>query len=231
MKILQKGKAVLILIQFVITVTIVIIFMKLFNKHHWFFRKKWAQMQSRLLGYKLIVHGKPDINAQMVLMNHQSLLDIIIIEGTYPKNIAWVAKKEIAEMIFFGRVLTLPKMIIIDRDRSRSLVQIIREGKDLLKDDRVIAMFPEGTRGEGEKLLPFKQGAKIVAQKLNLLVQPAVIANSRDIVDSQNFLAKKGTVTITYLDPINPKDNPNWFEDMEIDMQNTLDKELKLLKT
>ncbi len=224
MKILQKGKAVLILIQFVITVTIVIIFMKLFNKYHWFFRKKWAQMQARLLGYKLIIHGQPDINAQMLLLNHQSLLDIVIIEGIYPKNIAWVAKKEIADMFFFGQILTLPKMIIIDRESSRSLVQIIKETKELLKDDRVIAMFPEGTRGDGSKLLPFKQGAKIVAQKLNLLVQPAVITNTRNIVDSQNFLAKKGTVTITYLDSINPKDDSNWFENMKIDMQKVLEK-------
>ncbi len=231
MKILQKGKALLILIQFVITVSFVIGLMKFFNKHHWFFRKKWAMMQAVLLGYKLEVHGKPDINAQMLLMNHQSLLDIVVVEGTYPKSVAWVAKKEIADMTFFGQILTLPKMIIIDRESSRSLVQIIREAKELLKEDRVIAMFPEGTRGDGEKLLPFKQGAKIVAQKLNLLVQPLVMSNTRNIVDSQNFLAKKGTVTITYLDPINPKDNPNWFEDMNIEMQEILNKELKLLRT
>jgi 1-acyl-sn-glycerol-3-phosphate acyltransferase len=226
MKILQRGKAVLILIQFVITVTVVIIFMKFFNKYHWFFRRKWAQMQAKLLGYKLIINGKPDINAQMLLLNHQSLLDIVIIEGIYPQNVAWVAKKEIADMFFFGQILTLPKMIIIDRESSRSLVQIIKEAKELLKDDRVIAMFPEGTRGDGTKLLPFKQGAKIVAQKLNLLVQPAVITNTRNIVDSQNFLAKKGTVTITYLEPVNPKNDPNWFENMKTDMQKILDKEL-----
>ncbi len=231
MKILQRGKAILILIQFVITVTIVIIFMKLFNKHHWLFRRTWGKIQARLLGYKLIVHGKPDINAQMVLLNHQSLLDIVLMEGIYPRNIAWVAKKEIADIPFFGNILKLPKMIIIDRDNSRSLVQIIKEAKDLLKDDRVIAMFPEGTRGKGEKLLPFKQGAKIVAQKLNLLVQPVVITNSRNIIDSQNFLAKKGTVVVTYLESINPKDNPNWFEDMKISMQEALDKDLKFLKT
>ncbi len=231
MKILQRGKAILILIQFVITVTIVIICMKLFNKHHWLFRRTWGKIQARLLGYKLIVHGKPDINAQMVLLNHQSLLDIVLMEGIYPRNIAWVAKKEIADIPFFGNILKLPKMIIIDRDNSRSLVQIIKEAKDLLKDDRVIAMFPEGTRGKGEKLLPFKQGAKIVAQKLNLLVQPVVITNSRNIIDSQNFLAKKGTVVVTYLESINPKDNPNWFEDMKISMQEALDKDLKFLKT
>ncbi len=231
MKILQKGKAVLILIQFVITVTVVISLMKVFNKHHWFFRKKWAQMQAKLLGYTLKVNGTPDINAQMVLMNHQSLLDIVIIEGVYPRNVAWVAKKEIADMRFFGNILKLPKMIIIDRDSSRSLVKIIKEAKELLKDDRVIAMFPEGTRGDGEKLLPFKAGAKIVAQKLDLLVQPVVIVNTRNIVDSQNFVAKKGTVTITYLDSIDPKNNPNWFENMNLDMQRILDRELNILKT
>ncbi len=230
MLILQKIKAVLILIQFVITVSLTIFFMWAFNNNHWYFRKKWASLQAFFIGYKLTIKGEPDPEAQMLLMNHQSLLDIVIMEGKYPVNIAWVAKKEIEQMTFFGQIITLPKNIILDREDTRkSLVKLFKDVKDRLADKRVIGMFPEGTRGNGKELLPFKSGAKLIAEKLDLKVQPAVIVNTREIVDSQNFVAKKGHVTLIYLDAINPKEDKKWFDKLHSDMQERLDAELKLL--
>ena len=230
MLIFQKIKAVLILIQFVITVSMTIFFMWAFNRNHWYFRKKWASLQAYFIGYKLTVKGEPDPTAQMLLMNHQSLLDIVIMEGKYPGNIAWVAKKEIAEMTFFGQIITLPKNIILDReDKRKSLVKLFKDVKDRLSENRMIGMFPEGTRGDGKSLLPFKPGAKLIAQKLNLIVQPAIIVNTREIVDSQNFVAKKGKVILIYLDSINPKEDKEWFDKLQINMQETLENELKMV--
>jgi len=230
MMIFNKIKAFYILIEFVITVTIVIVLMKLFNKHNYTFRKYWAKMQRYLIGYKLIVKGQPDPKANMVLMNHQSLLDIVVMESNYPQNIAWVAKKEIADIKFFGQILTLPHMIIVDRDDRKSLVKLFKDVKDRLKEGRVIGIFPEGTRSKGDKLLKFKSGAKLIAQKLDLIVQPVVIIGTRDILDSQNFIAKSGTIKIIYLESVDPKLDPNWYEKLKDKMQETLVNELQLLK-
>jgi len=230
MLIFQKIKAVLILIQFVITVSITIFLMRFFNDKHWYFRKKWASMQAFFIGYTLTIKGTPDPEAKLLLINHQSLLDIVILEDKYPKNIAWVAKKELEQMRFFGQIITLPKMIILDReDRRKSLVKLFKDVKERLLDGRVIAIFPEGTRGDGKKLLPFKSGAKLIAEKLDLKVQPAVIINTRAIVDSQNFVANRGDVVLVYLDSIDTKKNPDWFTQLHDTMQKTLEKELALL--
>jgi 1-acyl-sn-glycerol-3-phosphate acyltransferase len=228
--ILQKTKAFLILIQFVITVSIVIVVMRFFNNHTWKVRKTWARLQAYLIGYKLTIKGKPDKDADILLINHQSLLDIVILEANYPKDIAWVAKKEIADMKFFGQIITLPKNIILDRENRRSLVKLFKDVKTRLEDGRVIGMFPEGTRGSGENLLEFKSGAKLISEKLNLKVQPIVIVNTRDIVDSQNFLAKSGKVSLIYLDSITPNDDKNWYDNLHKNMQEVLVKELQLLK-
>ena len=230
MKIFKRIKAFYVLIEFITTVSVVIILMKLFNKHNYTFRKYWSKMQSYLIGYKLVVKGEPDINAKILVMNHQSLLDIVVMESVYPQNIAWVAKKEIADMKFFGQILTLQNMIIIDRDDRRSLVKLLKDVKDRLKTGRVIGIFPEGTRSRGDKLLKFKSGAKMIAQKLDLIVQPVVIVGTREIMDSQNFLAGSGTVKIIYLDSIDPKLDPNWYEKLKDKMQETLVNELQLLK-
>jgi 1-acyl-sn-glycerol-3-phosphate acyltransferase len=118
-------------------------------------------------------------------------------------------------------------MIVIDRKDRRSLVRLIKESKKRLSEGRVIAMFPEGTRGKGDKILKFQNGAKFLAEKLNLKVQPVVVVNTRHIFDSQNLLAHSGDISLIYLDPINPSENENWYEDMKESMEETLKKELE----
>ncbi len=225
MKIFGKLKAVWILAEFLITVPFVIFLMRIRNDKQWSFRKSWAKMQAYLTGYDLEIIGKPDKDAKLLLLNHQSLLDIIIVDGSYPKDPCWVAKKQIADMKFFGQILTLPKMIIIDRESKQSLRKLFKEAKERIDDGRVIAMFPEGTRGDGKTLLPFKAGAKLLASKLKLKVQPAVIINTRQILDSLDFTAKSGKVKIIYLDPIDPTQDRDWFEKLHENMQEVLDKE------
>ena len=226
MKILQKTKAVGILIEFIVTVSIVIVLMRLFNKYHWQIRHVWAKIQAWFIGYKLEVIGSADPEANMIILNHQSLLDIILLEAEHPKNIAWVAKKEIEDMTFFGNIISLPKNIAINREDKKSLLKLFSDCKDRLEDGRVIAIFPEGTRGDGKTIAPFKAGTKLIASKLKLKVQPAVIVNTRGILDSQEFVARKGSIKLIYLDSFYVKDNKNWFEDIQKEMQDRLDEEL-----
>ena len=101
------------------------------------------------------------------------------------------------------------------------------QAKEKLEEGRVVAMFPEGTRGDGKKLLPFKMGAKLLASKLDLKVQPAVIVNTRQILDSLNFTARSGKVKIIYLDPVYPKQDKEWFSKLHEKMQEVIDKETK----
>lgn len=229
MKILQKIKAVSIFAQFVVTVTIVIFLMIIFPKSHWKIRRAWSNMQKWLIGYNLEIKGTPDPEADMLIINHQSLLDIILLEASYPKNLAWVAKKEIADIPFFGKIITLPNNISINREDKKSLIKLFADCKERLDDGRVIAIFPEGTRGDGKKLAPFKAGTKLIASKLKLKVQPVVVINTRNVLDSQNFLAKSGKVKLIYLDSFYVKDNKNWFEDAQKMMQEVLDREISNL--
>ena len=83
-------------------------------------------------------------------------------------------------------------------------------------------MFPEGTRGRGDKLLKFQSGAKMLAEKLDLIVQPAIIVGTRHVLDSQNFEANGGDVHVIFLDPIDPKEDEQWFEKLYDTMNTTL---------
>ena len=227
---LSKVRFFLTMMQLVITVTIVIILMYMFRSKNRAIRIAWAKMQMYFLGIKVEIVGEIDPSANMIVMNHQSLLDIIMFEYLHPKDIAWVAKKEIASLPWFGHILKAPDMIIVERESKSSLVKLLKEAKEKIKQGRPIAIFPEGTRTDGTKLRKFKVGAKMIAQKNNSTVQPIVIVGTRAVLDTHSFKQKGGTVKIIYLPKVQADKDTTWYEDTEAQMGEILDKEIQAIK-
>lgn len=225
--ILKKIRALLTLIQLIITVSIVIVLMYLFKKQNRQIRLAWGKMQLKLMGITLDIEGELDQNADMIMMNHQSVLDIIVFEALYPKDLAWVAKKEIADLWWFGHILKAPDMLIVERESKSSLVKLLKDAKEKHSQKRPIAIFPEGTRTDGTKLRKFKIGAKMIAEKNEMLVQPIIIIGTRDIFDSQQFLQQSGTVKIKYLPTIKAVRKTDWYTQTEELMDETLKKEIQ----
>jgi len=223
---IARLRAIFTLVEMVITVTITIILMYTFKSKNRTFRRVWASLQMKLLGIKLDVVGEIDSSADMLVMNHQSILDIMIFEYLHPRNIAWVAKKEIADIPWFGHILKAPDMIIIERESKSSLVKLLKESKEKLEQGRPIAIFPEGTRSDGNKIRKFKAGAKMIANKYKMKVQPVVLIGTRDILDSQNLRQNSGVVKVIYLPVVEAKKGEDWYEKLESDMSEILEKEL-----
>ncbi len=224
---LSKIRAILTVLQFTITVSVVIICMYIFKNNNHKIRRLWAKMQMKLMGVEVIVKGELDPNAQMLLMNHQSILDIVVMESLHPKNLAWVAKQEIAKIPWFGRILKAPRMIIVERESKTSLVKLLRDAKDRIAKKRPIAIFPEGTRTDGKKLRKFKAGAKMIADKNNLLVQPVIITRTKEIFDSQKLTQQSGKVKVIFLPSIQSQRKTPWYEECEKLMDKTLKIELQ----
>lgn len=224
---MSRIRGIIVLIQFTITVAVVIALMYTFRSKVHAIIKGWMKLQIFFLGIKIEEVGKMDESCDMVIMNHQSLLDIIVIEHIHNRHLAWVGKKEITDLFFFGHIMKGPQMITIDREDKTGLVKLLKESKDRLSKGRPIAMFPEGTRSNGKNLLPFKPGAKMIANKMKLKVQPLIIINTKEILDSQKLQAKPGVVKVIYLSPIEASNDSDWYEDVENKMQEILTKELK----
>jgi len=174
-----------------------------------------------LLGIKVEVEGEFDPQAQMIVMNHSSFIDIPVIEAIYPKDMVWIAKKELFDTPFFGLLLKLPENIRLDRQDRRSLVHLLKEAKEKSKE-KVVAIFPEGTRGRGDKLLPFKPGAQIIANKLNLKVQPIVILCARKRFDSKKLELYPGKIKVIAMESFQPKGE--WLKKVREKMGKVIEK-------
>ncbi|MFV7790783.1 lysophospholipid acyltransferase family protein [Aliarcobacter lanthieri] len=224
---MKKIRGLIVFIQFSISVAIVVLFMYIFRNHTHKVIKIWMKVQMFFLGIKLVQEGTLDESCDLIIINHQSMLDIIVMEHIHNRHIAWVAKKEITDLFFFGHIIKAPKMISVDRENKAGLIHLLSEVKDRLEKGRPIAMFPEGTRSDGTFMGEFKAGAKMVGNKYNLKVQPVVMFNTRNIINSQKMEASPGVVKVIYLDPVIASKDSSWYEDTEVKMREVFEKEYK----
>ncbi|WP_199919485.1 lysophospholipid acyltransferase family protein [Helicobacter enhydrae] len=168
--------------------------------------------------FELEIFGHFDPSATLLMLNHQSAADIIFLEGLHPQNICWIAKKQLGEIPFYGYALRGPEMILIDREDKASLVYMMREAKKKLEQKRPLVIFPEGTRCKDEtRFLKFKSGAKILAEKLKLKVQPVVLIHSSRVYNSSPIESRGNKARIVILEAFEPN-TPDWYERLEHQM-------------
>lgn len=168
--------------------------------------------------------GAVDPQAQMFIINHQSELDIGVIESVTAKDLAWVAKKELFEVPFFSLSIRLSKDIPLERESKSALIALFKAVKERVDDGRTICIFPEGTRSESGRMRPFKPGAKLLADKLALRVQPVVLIDTARYFSSKRFTARPGVITAVFLESFtaDAKD-PAWLKRLQAAMQETYD--------
>ncbi|EDZ61827.1 1-acyl-sn-glycerol-3-phosphate acyltransferase [Sulfurimonas gotlandica GD1] len=177
--------------------------------------------------FSVDIKGKEDPKAQMFLLNHQSDLDIAIMETITKKDLTWVAKKELFAIPFFGLALRLPEDIAVERESKTSLLKLLKDAKNRLDKDRIITMFPEGTRSSKGKMLPFKSGAKMVADKFKLHVQPIVLIQTAKYYNVKEFYYKPGRIKVIYMDSfVADRSDKDWLNDLRVKMQKVYDDEL-----
>ncbi len=180
-----------------------------------------------LMGGKLLQVGKPDPDADMIVMNHQGIIDVIGMEALQRGHLRWVAKKELFHIPIYGHLLKRGDMISIDRENKKGLIKLVKDVKESIEvKHRAVALFPEGTRAKGQELLSFKSGAKFIANKLAMRVQPVVITGSKYLLNEHDHTGHNATVKFIYLPAIDVKEAPDsWYDDIKKSMQKVINDE------
>ena len=203
--------------------------MAIFPKKHSFILHFWNKIIILLIGGKIVLHGEANKEADLYVMNHQGIIDIVSMEAAQDIDLRWVAKKQLFDAPWFGYVLKLPKMIEVDRENKTGLVKLLRDIKETISNEeknRIVAIFPEGTRTDKQALLKFKGGTRIVAEKLELTIQPIIITNSKKLLNEHNKTAHNATVHINYLDSFTvSRENKDWYDELSNKMQACIDEE------
>ena len=155
----------------------------------------WALKRICGIRYKVIGMENLPTGSYIIFSNHQSTWETFVLQLIFPP-VAFVIKKELLYVPFFGWALALLKPISIKRSSGReALKQLIKQGIERLNDNIIVVIFPEGTRIPPTEKVEFKKGGAILAEKSGYPVVP-VAHNAGYYWPKRGFLKKKGLITI-----------------------------------
>lgn len=143
--------------------------------------KVYHRLCARILGIRIVVRGRRLRDRPVLFVaNHISYLDITVL-GALMSG-CFVAKSEVASWPFFGLLAKLQRTVFVHRRRSAVGRHGDEIGDRLAAGDNLI-LFPEGTSGDGTRVLPFKSALLAAAERRvgdqSLKVQPVSIAYTR----------------------------------------------------
>jgi 1-acyl-sn-glycerol-3-phosphate acyltransferase len=160
----------------------------------------------RLMGWKVRVEHLERLYATrpcVFVGNHQSILDLLTYGAIVPKMVVAVGKREIGKIPLFGWFFRFSGNLVIDRGSSEDARRMLEQAAKRLKEEGVSVFFmPEGHRGKGSELLPFKTGAFRLAAAAGVPIVPVVAEPLAVIVDTVRRLARRGVYRFRILEPV-----------------------------
>lgn len=151
----------------------------------------WAREMLTLLGIPLRVHGKAPMRGPMLLVaNHISWLDILVMHAA--RHCRFVAKSDVRHWPLIGPLATGGGTLYIERAKRRDAMRVVHHMAESLKAGDIVAVFPEGTTGDGTTVLPFHANLIQAAISSGAPVQPVALA----FLDRATGGASKGPLYI-----------------------------------
>jgi 1-acyl-sn-glycerol-3-phosphate acyltransferase len=149
---------------------------------------------------KLKIEGKenlPKTNENAIYFaNHQSFLDIPVIQILVPTNLSFVLKKELKNFPFIGWWASYAKMVFIDRSNKeksdKSLLKIAAQ----IQQGKTIGIFPEGTRNTDGKIGKIKLGGLYLASQSGAPIVPILIEGTQKLMPKYSNLLDGGSVYV-----------------------------------
>jgi len=175
--------------------------------------KKWSQSSAKGLRIYIEASGQQNLpkGGFVYASNHESLVDILVLGAALPGDYKWAAKRTVMNIPFLGWHLRLAGHVPVDRNKGKdSAVAVTEAFEGVLRDEKPLLVFPEGTRTADGKLKSFKNGAFQAAVLAGKPVVPVALRGtfslmSRDEVDTGGSKSREDRlVTVQIGDPLYP---------------------------
>jgi len=133
----------------------------------------------------------------VLLCKHQSTYETFLMPAIMPRALAYVFKKELLSIPFFGWSIGSLDMIHIDRKHgSRAFHKVVEQGKRLLAQGIWVIMFPEGTRVARGEVGEYKTGATRLAIMTGVPVVPIAVTSAK-CWPRKSFVKTPGVVDVS----------------------------------
>ncbi len=162
-----------------------------------------------ITGVKYRVHGLENLptaaqntSAVVLAAKHQSTWETFALPGFMPHPLAYVFKRELLMVPFFGWAMGRLDMIHIDRSkRAEAWAKVAAQGRRLAAEGVWVIMFPEGTRTPRGSQGVYKSGASRLAIDCGIPIVP-IAASSAKCWPRKSFFIRPGLVDVSIGPPI-----------------------------
>ncbi len=134
----------------------------------------WSAGLLRAVGMSFEISGSPRAGATLIVANHVSWIDIAAIHAAAP-HARFVSKADVLRWPLLGWLIRGAGTLFIERERKRDAVRVVHAMAAAFEAGDTVAVFPEGTTGEGPELLPFHANLLQAAVATGTPVQPVVL--------------------------------------------------------
>jgi len=172
----------------------------------------WSRRLLLQAGVMLRVEGlerAPAGETFVIMSNHQSHYDIPVMFQALQRRVRMVAKAELFKIPGWGPAMRMAGFVEVDRKDRVAAIQSLESAKHALQQGTNIWIAPEGTRGPGGKLLPFKQGGFHLALSTGARILPVSIDGTGRVLAAHGRYVTRGVeVRVVVSDPIAAQDYP-----------------------
>jgi 1-acyl-sn-glycerol-3-phosphate acyltransferase len=165
----------------------------------------WASIYTYIFPYwSVSVRNRERLRSDrafVVVSNHQSLLDILVLFRLY-RHFKWVSKAVIFRLPFIGWNMSMNRYIAIRRGDPKDAVRMMNACGDALESGSSILIFPEGTRSLDGELRDFRHGAFTLALRHKVAILPIVLDGTLDALPKHGIVSPGADIVIQVLDPI-----------------------------
>lgn len=138
----------------------------------------------------------------IVVANHGSYLDGIIMMAVLPPNFSFVIKHEMRNVPLAGLLLRRIDSFFVDRSHPGRSANGARQILRAAHQGKALGFFPEGTFDDEPGLRRFRSGAFAAALRTGMPIVPAAIEGARDMLPAGRLLPHPGQLRVTLLPPI-----------------------------
>jgi 1-acyl-sn-glycerol-3-phosphate acyltransferase len=157
-------------------------------------------IRNDIIGYENLPVGSTA--PAVLLLKHQSTWETFCMPALMPHPLAYVFKKELLYVPFFGWAMGRMDMIHIDRSkRAQAFNKVVEQGQRLLNQGTWVIMFPEGTRIPRGQKGTYKSGGTRLAVETGAPVIPIAVTSAK-CWPRKAFIKKPGTVEFSIGKPI-----------------------------
>jgi 1-acyl-sn-glycerol-3-phosphate acyltransferase len=173
----------------------------------WAMLHRLARVALRMLGIGVSTELAAPLPKHGVLVsNHASYFDGLVLSAVLPGELAFVAKKELEPQRVAGTFLRALGTLFVERSDPAAGVNGAREALSAARAGRRLIVFPEGTFSRAPGLLPFHLGAFSVAATASLPVVPVAIRGTRSLLRGGQWFPRRRAVQVYVGAPIVPGD-------------------------